>query len=45
MGISAFLIWSSCAEASASAKDPADKSEDKKKEIKIALGVFGVQLF
>jgi len=45
MGISAFLIWSSYAEASASAKDPADKSEDKKKEIKIALGVFGVQLF
>lgn len=34
MGIAAFLVWSSYAEA----------SEDKKKGIKIALALFGVQL-
>jgi tryptophan-rich sensory protein len=35
MGIAAFLVWSSYPKA----------SEDKKKQIKIALGVFGAQLF
>jgi len=35
MGVALWLIWSSYAKA----------SEDKKKEIKIALGMFGIQLF
>jgi translocator protein len=35
MGIAAFLVWSSYAKA----------SEDKKRGIKIALGIFGIQLF
>lgn len=35
MGIALFLVWSSYAKA----------SEDKKKQKKIALGMFGVQLF
>lgn len=35
MGIAAFLVWSSHAKS----------SEDKKKQIKIALGIFGLQLF
>lgn len=35
MGIAAFLVWSSYSKA----------MEDKKKQIKIALGVFGIQLF
>lgn len=34
MGIAAFLVWSSYAEA----------SEDKKKSIRIALALFGIQL-
>ncbi len=34
MGIAAFLVWSSYAEA----------SEDKKKGVKIALALFGIQL-
>lgn len=34
MGVAAFLVWSSYAEA----------SEDKKKGIKIALALFGIQL-
>lgn len=35
MGVAAFLVWSSYANA----------TEDKKKQIKVALGVFGIQLF
>lgn len=35
MGIAAFLVWSSYAKA----------TEDKKKQIKIAIGIFGIQLF
>jgi translocator protein len=45
MGVAAFLIWSSCAPTDTEAIADKKASEDKKQRIKIALGVFGIQLF
>lgn len=44
MGIAAFLIWSSYAPTDAEAMSGKEASEDKKKGIKIALALFGIQL-
>lgn len=44
MGIAAFLVWSSYAPAAAEAMADKKASADKKKGIKIALALFGIQL-
>ncbi|MCR4284275.1 MAG: tryptophan-rich sensory protein [Parcubacteria group bacterium] len=45
MGVAVFLIWLSYAPADTEAMAGKKTSSYKKKEIKIAIGVFGIQLF